>query len=138
MLQPKKQKYRKVFRRRSALHGVAKGDTAIAFGKFALKVLTPGELTSRQIESARKAINNYLKREGKLWIRSFPHKVITRKSAEVPMGSGKGAPEFFVAVICPGRIIFELDGVSEEKAREAFRLAKHKLPFICKFLKQEF
>jgi large subunit ribosomal protein L16 len=137
MLQPKKQKYRKVHRARAALRGKAKGDTSLVFGSFGLKTITPGELTSRQIESARKAINGHLNREGKLWIRPFPHKVITRKAAEVPMGSGKGYPEFYVAPLCPGRIIFELEGVDEDKAREAFRLAMHKLPFICKFITKE-
>jgi len=138
MLQPKKSKYRKVFRRRSALKGKAKGDIRLNFGAFGLKAVSPGELNSRQIESARKAINNYLKREGKLWIRAFPHKIITRKAAEVPMGSGKGSPEFHVLPVCPGRMIFELSGVGEDKAREAFRLAMHKLPFICKFFKEEY
>jgi large subunit ribosomal protein L16 len=137
MLQPRKQKYRKMHRARSALKGKAKGDTQIAFGQFALKALSAGELTARQIESARKVINNHLKREGMVWIRAFPHKVITRKAAEVPMGSGKGSPEFYVAPICPGRIIFELGGVTEAQAKEAFRLAMHKLPFICKFLIKE-
>ena len=138
MLQPKKQKYRKVFRRRSALTGKAKGDTRIAFGEFALKAITPAELTARQIESARKAINNSLNREGKLWIRSFPHKTVTAKAAEVPMGSGKGSPDHYVLPVCPGRIIFELGGISEERAREAFRVGMHKLPFQCKFLIKEF
>ena len=138
MLQPKKVKYRKVHRGRSALRGKAKGDVSLSFGDFGLKAITPGDLTARQIESARKAITNSLRREGKLWIRSFPHKAITRKAAEVPMGSGKGSLDHYVAPICPGRIIFELNGVSEDRAREAFRLAMHKLPFVCKFITKDF
>lgn len=137
MLQPKKEKRRKVHRARSALKGVTKGDSTLAFGSYGLKVMTPGELTSRQIESARKAINNSLKREGKLWIRAFPHKPVTQKAAEVPMGSGKGSPDRHVLPACPGRIIFELDGVSEAKARLAMTRAKHKLPFVCKFITKE-
>lgn len=137
MLQPKKVKYRKVHRKRSALRGKAKGDTSIAFGTYGIKAVTPKEITSRQIESARKAINNYLKREGKLWIRVFPHKAITRKAAEVPMGSGKGSLEFYVAPVCPGRILFELAGVTEEKAKGAFQRAMYKLPCKCRFITQE-
>ncbi len=137
MLQPKKQKYRKVFRGRSALCGKAKGNTSLVFGDFGLKVITAGEITARQIESARKAIKNYLDRRGNLSIMVFPHKVLTRKSAEVPMGSGKGAPDHYVSPVCPGRIIFELGGVNEAEAREAFRLGMHKLPFVCKFVTKE-
>ena len=137
MLQPRKVKYRKVFRKRSALHGKAKGDTYLVFGQFGIKAITPGELTSRQIEAARKAITNSLSREGKIWIRAFPHKSITRKSAEVPMGSGKGSPEFFVLPVCPGRILFEIGGVSEVQARRALQLAGYKLPFKCKIVIKE-
>jgi len=138
MLEPRRAKYRKVHRDRSALHGKAKGDTRLAFGAFGLKALTPGELTARQIEAARKAINNCLHRMGKVWIRAFPHKVFTRKAAEVPMGSGKGSPEYHAMPVCPGRILFELDGVPEDKAREALRLGMHKLPFVCKIITKEF
>ncbi len=138
MLQPRKEKRRKVHRKRSALHGVSKGDVTLAFGQFGLRALTAWELTWRQIESARKAITWHLERQGKLWIRVFPHKPITRKAAEVPMGSGKGSPEFHVALARPARILFELGGVTEEKAREAFRLAMHKLPVKCKFITKEF
>jgi len=138
MLQPKKVKFRRIHRDRSALHGKTKGDANLNFGAFGLKAITPGELTSRQIESARKAINNSLQREGKLWIRAFPHKGITRKAEAVPMGSGKGAPDHFVMAVCPGRLLFELDGISEEKAKEAFRLGMHKLPFKCRFVTKDF
>ena len=110
----------------------------ISFGSFALKAVGRGELTSRQIEAARKAINRHLKRVGKLWIRIFPHKPVTRKAAEVPMGSGKGSVEFYVFPTVPGKILFELEGVPEDLAREAFRLATHKLPLKTKFVKREF
>lgn len=138
MLTPKKQKYRKMHRGRGALRGIAQNGHTIAFGSFALKAMSRGELTSRQIESARRAINRYLNRAGKLWIRIFPHKPVTRKAAEVPMGSGKGTVEFFVSPTVPGKVLFELEGVSEEMAREAFRLAKHKLPLKTKFIMKEF
>jgi len=138
MLTPKKQKYRKMHRGRGCLRGIAQNGHTIAFGSFGLKAIGRGELTSRQIESARRAINRYLNRAGKLWIRIFPHKPVTRKAAEVPMGSGKGSVEFFVSPTVPGKIIFELEGVSEEMAREAFRLAKHKLPLKTKFIMKEF
>ncbi len=138
MLQPRKEKRRRVHRKRSALHGVSKGDVNLSFGQFGLRALTPGELTWRQIESARKAITGHLERQWKLWIRVFPHKPITRKAAEVPMGSGKGSPEFHVALARPGRILFELWGIEEAKAKEAFRLAMHKLPVKCKFITKEF
>jgi large subunit ribosomal protein L16 len=138
MLQPRKAKYRKVHRARSALKGKAKGDTTLAFGKYGIKAITPGELTSRQIESARKVINNSLSREGKLWIRAFPHKVVTTKAAEVPMGSGKGSVDHHVMPVCPGRILFELDGVSFEKAKTALLKAAFKLPFTCKFVIKDF
>ncbi|PCI24101.1 50S ribosomal protein L16 [Candidatus Peregrinibacteria bacterium] len=138
MLQPKKVKYRKQHRDRSHLEGKTKGGALIAFGSFALKAVTASDLTSRQIEAARKSITNSLKREGRLWIKAFPHKNLTRKAAEVPMGSGKGTPDHFVMPVCPGRIIFELEGISEDRARAAFRLAAFKLPFKCKFVTKQF
>lgn len=134
MLQPKKQKHRKEFRRRSHTKGIATKGTKISFGTFALKAQSAGELTSRQIEAARRSMTRYIKRGGKIWITIFPHKPVTRKSAEVPMGSGKGAPDHFVAVVKPGRIIFEMEGVEADVAKEAMRLASHKLPIKCKFI----
>lgn len=134
MLQPKKQKHRKEFRRRSQLKGIATRGSKVSFGTYALKAQTAGELTSRQIEAARRSMTRYIKRGGKIWITIFPHKPITRKSAEVPMGSGKGAPDHFVAVVKPGRIIFEMEGVEPDVAKEAMRLAAHKLPVKCKFI----
>lgn len=134
MLVPKKQKHRKVFRGRSDTKGTAQRGHLISFGSFALKAITGGEITSRQIEAARRAMTRYTKRGGKIWITIFPHKVITRKASEVPMGSGKGAPDFFVANVKKGRIMFEMDGVPEDIAREAMRLASHKLPVKCKFV----
>lgn len=138
MLVPKKLKHRKVHRGRGTLRGVAQTGFEIAFGDFGLKAVGRGELTSRQIESARRAINRYLKRAGKVWIRIFPHKPVTQKAAEVPMGSGKGSVEFYVFPCLPGKVLFEISGVSEEMAREAFRLAMHKLPIKTKFVKREF
>lgn len=132
MLQPKKTKFRKV--QKGRIKGLAQRGNRIAFGSFALKSLEPKYITSRQIEAARIAITRYMKREGKLWIRIFPDKPITNKPAEVRMGKGKGNPEYWVAVCEPGRIIFELDGVSEEVAREALRLGAQKLPVVTKFM----
>lgn len=134
MLAPKKQKYRKAFRGRSALKGKAYRGSFISFGTYGIKAMTAGELTARQIEAARRAITHYTKRGGKLWIRVFPHKPITQKGAEVPMGSGKGAVDRFVDTVKPGKIIFEIDGVAEEIAREALRRAAQKLPVKCKFV----
>ena len=134
MLQPKKQKHRKEFRRRSSLKGKAQKGNRVCFGTYGLKAQTAGELTSRQIEAARRAMTRYIKRGGKIWITVFPHKPITRKPSEVPMGSGKGAPDHFVAVVKPGRVIFEMEGVETEVAKEAMRLAAHKLPVKCKFI----
>ena len=134
MLQPKKQKYRKAHRGRNVLSGKSKGGNNISFGSIGLKAATAGELTSRQIEAARRAMTRYIKRGGKIWIRVFPHTPITRKASEVPMGSGKGGVEFFVSRIKPGRIIFEMDGVSDEIAREALRLADTKLPIKTKIV----
>lgn len=137
MLLPKRTKYRKHHRRRGKLSGLAQKGARIAFGSFGLKAMDRGELTSRQIEAARRAITRYIKRGGKVWIRVFPHTPITRKAAEVPMGSGKGSVDFYVADVKPGRVIFEVEGVSEEDAREAFRLAGHKLPFPVRFASNE-
>lgn len=132
MLQPKKLKYRKV--QKGRIKGFTYSGHTIAFGSFALKALEPKFITSRQIEAARIAITRYMKREGKLWIRIFPDKPMTKKPAEVRMGKGKGNPEFWVAICEPGRIIFELDGVPEDIAREALRLGSQKLPGTTKFI----
>ncbi len=134
MLMPKRMKHRKVQRGRR--RGAAKGGTNIDFGQFGLKALDAGWITSRQIEAARIALTRHVKRGGKIWIRVFPDKPITKKPAEVRMGKGKGAPEMWVAVVKPGRIMFELEGVPEELAREAVRLAGHKLPIHTKFVKR--
>lgn len=132
MLMPKRVKYRRV--QKGRMRGVSKGGTRIAYGDYALVATSTSWITSNQIEAARIAINRYIKRGGKLHIKIFPHKSVTKKPAEVRMGSGKGAPEYFVAVVKPGRIMFELSGVSEELAKEAMRLASHKLPVKTKFL----
>lgn len=132
MLTPKRLKYRKT--QRGRMKGKAYRGAQVAFGTYGLKALEPAWITSRQIESARIAINRYLRRDGKIWIRIFPDKPVTKKPAEVRMGSGKGSPEFYVAVIKPGRIMFEVDGVDKEKAMEALRLASHKLPIKTKFV----
>ena len=132
MLSPKRIKYRK--RQKGRVKGVAGRGHRIQFGDFGLKSLEPSWITSRQIEAARIALNRYMKREGKVWIRIFPDKPITKKPAEVRMGKGEGSPEYWVAVIKPGTIIFEVDGVSEEIAKEAMRLAGQKLPVTTKFV----
>lgn len=132
MLAPKKIKFRKQHRGR--MRGKAYRGSNIDFGQFGLKALEPAWITSRQIEAARIAITRHIKRGGKVWIRIFPDKPVTKKPAETRMGKGKGAPEFWVAVVKPGRIMFELDGVSEMVAREAMRLASMKLPIHCKFV----
>ena len=134
MLQPKKTKYRKSHRLRGNRKGVARSGHTLAFGFIGLKSQSAGELSARQIEAARRAITHHIKRGGKLWIRPFPHKPLTKKGAEVPMGSGKGAIELYVADIKPGHILFELDGLDEVLAREALRLASHKLPFATKIV----
>lgn len=136
MLAPKKQKYRKAFRSRSCLKGKATTGYKIAFGTYGIKAQSPGELTSRQIEAARRAMARYTKRGGKIWIRIFPHKPVTRKSAEVPMGSGKGSVEFYVFPILPGKMIFEIEGVTKEIAKEALRLASNKLSVKTKFVEK--
>ena len=132
MLSPKRIKYRT--RQKGRVKGVAGRGHREQFGDFGLKSLEPHWITSRQIEAARIALNRYMKREGKVWIRIFPDKPITKKPAEVRMGKGKGSPEYWVAVIKPGTIIFEVDGVSEEVAKEAMRLAGQKLPVTTKFV----
>lgn len=132
MLQPAKSKYRKQQRRRGSYKGRATSGAQLAFGSIGLKAQTTGEITSRQIEAARRAMAHSLHRGGKIWIRIFPHKPITKKGAEVPMGSGKGSVEYYVAIVKPGHIIFEIDGLPEEMARRAFELASHKLPVKTK------
>ena len=134
MLQPRKQKYRKVQRARGALRGKSQTGNAVSFGMYGLKAQSGGEMTSRQIEAARRAMTRYIKRGGKIWIRIFPHTPISRKSSEVPMGSGKGNVEFYVSRVKPGRILFEMEGVPEETAREAFRLADSKLSVKTRFV----
>jgi large subunit ribosomal protein L16 len=134
MLLPKRVKYRKTQRGRN--RGKAQRGSQVTFGSFGLKTLDAAWLTSRQIEAARIAINRFLKREGKMWIRIFPDKPVTKKPAETRMGSGKGSPEFWVAVVKPGRILFEVDGVEMKDAQEALRLASHKLPIKTKFVKR--
>ena len=135
MLMPKKVKYRK--QQRGRRRGVAKGGTYIAFGDYALQALEPAWVTARQIEAARIAISRHVKRGGKVWIRLFPDKPITKKPAETRMGKGKGAPEEWVAVIRPGKILFEMEGVDRTTALAAMRLAAHKLPIRTKFVGRE-
>ena len=132
MLQPKRTKHRKM--QKGRMKGDTKRGASIAFGTFGLKALEEVWLTNRQIESARQALTRHMKREGNVWIRIFPDKAITKKPAEVRMGKGKGNPEYFAAVVQPGRIIFEADGVSEQVAKEAFELAAQKLPIATKFV----
>tara|TARA_Y100000748_G_scaffold275625_1_gene251512 strand:+ start:13 stop:423 length:411 start_codon:yes stop_codon:yes gene_type:complete len=132
MLMPKKTKYRKSHRGRRK--GMSKGGTEVNFGDFGLQALETSYITGRQIEAARITITRTMQRKGKVWINIFPHKPITKKPAEVRMGSGKGAVEYYVAVVKPGRIIFEISGVSEDVAREAMRKAGHKLPINTKFV----
>ncbi|MCJ7744948.1 MAG: 50S ribosomal protein L16 [Actinobacteria bacterium] len=135
MLQPKKPPHRKV--QRGRLKGSSKGGTQVNFGDFGLQALEPAWITARQIEAARVAITRHIKRSGKVWINIFPHKPVSKKPAETRMGSGKGNPEFWVAPVKPGKVMFELAGVSEPVAREAIRLASHKLPIKCRFVKRE-
>ena len=132
MLMPKRTKFRK--QQRGRMRGKAQRGSTIAFGQYALKALEPAWLSSKQIEAARVAMTRHIKRGGKVWIRIFPDKPVTEKPAETRMGKGKGSPEFWVAVIKPGRILFEIEGVNEELAREAIRLASHKLPIKTKFV----
>ncbi|AZU59917.1 MULTISPECIES: 50S ribosomal protein L16 [Neobacillus] len=135
MLLPKRVKFRR--QHRGKMRGNAKGGTEVTFGEFGLQATEASWITNRQIEAARIAMTRYMKRGGKVWIKIFPHKPYTAKPLEVRMGSGKGAPEGWVAVVKPGKIMFEIAGVSEEIAREALRLASHKLPVKCKFVKRE-
>jgi large subunit ribosomal protein L16 len=132
MLMPKRVQYRKT--QRGRMKGNAGRGTDVTFGSFGLKALEPAWITSRQIEAARVAMNRYMKRDGKIWIRIFPDKPVSKKPAETRMGSGKGSPEFWVAVVKPGRVMFEADGVPREVALEAFRLAAKKLPIKTKFI----
>ena len=134
MLQPKRTKFRKAFKGR--IHGDAKGGTALNFGAFGLKAMEPERITARQIEAARRAITRHIRRQGRLWIRVFPDVPVSTKPAEVRMGSGKGAPEFWVARVAPGRIMFEIDGVPEDIAREALRLGAAKLPIKTRFIQR--
>jgi large subunit ribosomal protein L16 len=135
MLMPKRTNYRKMHRGR--MSGVAKGGTTVNFGEYGLQALEPAWITSRQIEASRVAITRAVKRGGKVWITIFPDKPVTQKPAETRMGSGKGNPEFWVAVVKPGRVMFELAGVSEDMAREAMRKASHKLPIRTRFVSRE-
>lgn len=132
MLSPKKTKYRKCHKGR--IRGLAKGGTDIHFGDFGLQAIDSGRLTARQIEAARIAMTRHVKRQGKIWIRIFPDKPVTKKPAETRMGKGKGGVEAWVAVIKPGRVLYEMEGVPEDIAREALRLASHKLPIKTRFL----
>jgi len=132
---PTRTKYRKMHKGRN--RGNAKGGSTIAFGDFAIQALVRGKCTSAQLEAARVAINRHLKRKGKMWMRVFPQKSVTKKPAETRMGKGKGAVEFWCAIIKPGAILFEIGGVPESLAREAMRLADGKLPFQCRFLVRE-
>lgn len=132
MLAPKKTKYRKAFKGR--VHGMAKGGTDLNFGSYGLKAVDPARITARQIEAARRAITRHIRRVGRVWIRVFPDVPVSQKPAEVRMGSGKGNPEYWMCRIKPGRILFELDGVSSDLAQEAFELASAKLPLATRFI----
>jgi len=132
MLSPRRTKFRK--QQRGRMRGLAERGSTISFGDFALQAIEPSWITARQIEAARRAMNRYIRRGGKIWIRIFPDKPVTQRPAETRMGSGKGSPEFWVAVVKPGRIMFEVGGVTEEVAREAMRLASQKLPIKTKFI----
>ena len=134
MLQPKKTKFRKQFKGR--IHGVAKGGTDLNFGQFGLKAVDPERVTARQIEAARRAITRAMKRAGRVWIRIFPDVPVTQKPTEVRMGSGKGSPEYWAARVKPGRIMFEIDGVPGDVAREALRLGAAKLPIRTRFIQR--
>lgn len=134
MLSPKKTKFRKAFK--GKIHGIAKAGFSISYGSFGLKALEPARITSRQIEAARRAITRHMRRVGKVWIRIFPDVPVSKKPAEVRMGSGKGSVEYWACRVKPGKIMFELDGVSEEVAETAFKLAAEKLPVDTKFVKR--
>ena len=135
MLMPKRVKRRRVFRGR--MKGTAHRGNFLAYGDMGLVAMEPAWITSQQIEAARVALTRYTKRGGKVWIKIFPDKPVTEKPAETRMGSGKGSPEYWVAVVKPGRVLFEIAGVAEADAREALRLAAHKLPIKCKFIRKE-
>ncbi len=135
MLQPKRTKFRKMFKGR--IKGQAKGGADLNFGSYGLKALEPDRITSRQIESARRAITRHMKRQGRIWIRIFPDTPVTKKPTEVRMGKGKGSVEFWAAKVKPGRIMFEIDGVGEPVAKEALRLAAMKLPVKCRIVARE-
>jgi large subunit ribosomal protein L16 len=134
MLQPKRTKFRKQHKGR--IHGTAKGGTDLNFGAFGLKAVEPERVTARQIEAARRAMTRHMKRAGRVWIRIFPDVPVSSKPTEVRMGKGKGSPDYWAAKVKPGRIMFEIDGVSEETAREAMRLAAAKLPIKCRFVQR--
>ena len=135
MLMPKRVKYRKM--QRGRMKGVATRGNVVSDGEFGLQALEPAWITANQIEAARIAMTRYIKRGGQVWIKVFPDKSVSKKPAETRMGSGKGSPEYWVAVVKPGRVLFEIAGVSEELAREAMRLASHKLPIATKFITRE-
>ena len=135
MLMPKRTKFRRV--QRGRMKGVASRGNKVSYGEFGLQALEPGWITGNQIEAARVAMTRYTKRGGQVWIKIFPDKPVTEKPAETRMGSGKGSPEYWVAVVKPGRVLFEMNGVTEEEAREAMRLAGYKLPIKTKFVKRE-
>ena len=135
MLMPRKGRHRK--HQRGRLKGNAKGGTAVSFGQYGVQALEPAWITARQIEAARIAMTRHIKRGGKVWINVYPDRPLTKKPAETRMGSGKGSPEWWIANIKPGRVLFELSGVPEDVAREAMRLAIHKLPFKARFIKRE-
>ena len=135
MLMPKKVRHRKV--QRGRMSGVAKGGTKVTFGDYGIQALEPGWVTARQIEAARIAMTRHIKRGGKVWISIYPDRPLTKKPAETRMGSGKGSPEWWIANVKPGRIMFELSGVAEPVAREAMRRAIHKLPMKCRFITRE-
>src|SRR3989338_1894201 len=137
MLSPKKTKFRKGFRMRGKTNGLATKGTTLVYGSSGLKALHAGEISSRQIESARKTMARFTKRGGRVWIRIFPDKTVTRKAAEVPMGGGKGEPEFFCAQVKSGTVLFEIDGLPEKTAKEAITLASHKLPIKSKYITKE-
>ncbi|HIK26785.1 MAG: 50S ribosomal protein L16 [Oscillatoriaceae bacterium SKW80] len=135
MLSPKRTKFRK--QQRGRMSGIATRGNTINFGEYALQALEPSWITARQIEASRRAMTRYIRRGGKIWIRIFPDKPVTMRPAETRMGSGKGSPEFWVAVVKPGRVLFEIGGVTEEIAREALRLAAYKLPIKTKFISRQ-
>ncbi len=135
MLSPRRTKFRK--QQRGRMEGVATRGSTLSFGDFALQAMEPAWITARQIEAGRRAMTRYIRRGGKIWIRIFPDKPVTMRPAETRMGSGKGSPEFWVAVVKPGRILFEIEGVTEEIAREAMRLASHKMPIKTKFIMRD-